>query len=196
MKRIVTAALLGAALLVLPASASADVLLTPYLGWNWGGSSGTEADDLKIEYDTRTTYGISVMWLGTSTLGFEADFATIPDFFEPKELDDFDVFGDNGVTTFMGNLVLGSGGGGFKPYLAGGAGLIRQRVASVDEFFDVTENSFGVNVGGGLRVGGRRVSVRGDVRYFRSLQEPEGIFNLDLADFSFWRGTVGVSLGF
>ena len=196
MTRIVTAAVLGAVLLALPASAAADVLFTPYIGWNWGGSSGTESGDIKIDYDSRSTYGLSVMWLGGTTLGFEADFATIPDFFQQRGLDGLDALGDNGVTTYMGNLVLGSGGGGFRPYLAGGLGLIRQRASSVDDVVDVSENSFGFNVGGGLRIGGRRFGVRGDVRYFRSLQEPEGILNLDLADFRFWRGTLGVTIGF
>jgi hypothetical protein len=195
MMRLVRAALLGATLLTLPTAAAADVLFTPYLGWNWGGESGTGIDDVSLSYDRRTTYGLSVMWLAGGGFGLEADFSTIPNFFEPSELEGLDVFGDNGVTTFMANLVLGGRGGGVKPYVAGGAGLLRQKVADFDDFVDISENSFGVNVGGGLRVGGSRFSVRGDVRYFRSLSDPD-ILNFDLADLSFWRGTVGVSIGF
>ena len=38
------------------------------------------------------------------------------------------------------------------------------------------------------------VGIRGDVRYFRSLQDhdPEGL-DLGLSDFHFWRASVGVT---
>ena len=193
MTRFVRAALFAAALAIMPTAASADTLITPYVGWNWGGSSGAEST--RVSFDTRTTYGGSVMWLG-SMLGFEADFSTIPNFFEPKALEGADVFGSNGVTTLMGNLVVGGKGSGFRPYLAGGMGLLRQKVADFGDFVDVSRNSFGVNVGGGMLVGSRHFSVRGDVRYFRGLDDPEDVLRLDLSDFSFWRGTLGVSFGF
>jgi hypothetical protein len=42
------------------------------------------------------------------------------------------------------------------------------------------------------------VGIRGDLRYFRSLQdnEPDGNLDLGLSGFHFWRGTVGVTFRF
>ena len=42
------------------------------------------------------------------------------------------------------------------------------------------------------------IGLRGDVRYFRSLQdnEPDDEFDVALSDFRFWRGTVGVTFRF
>lgn len=172
----------------LPATAGADLLFTPYAGVNFGGST----------VDSRTNLGGSLAWLGSSGLGLEVDFGFIPDFFEPKDLD-IDVFGANNVTTVMGNVMFGRAGGGIQPYVTAGAGLIRSRIGSFGELFDevATDNGVGVNAGAGVRVGGGRASLRGDVRYFRNLSESDLRITDDvLGDFSFWRATLGLSLGF
>ena len=54
------------------------------------------------------------------------------------------------------------------------------------------------NVGGGAHLFfGDNVGIRGDIRYFRGLQndEDDGL-DLNLTDFDFWRGTVGVTFRF
>ena len=172
----------------LPAPARADVLLTPYAGVHFGGST----------VDSRTNIGAALTWIGSSGLGLELDAAFIPDFFAPKDLD-IDLFGANNVTTVMGNIVFGRTGGGIQPYLTAGAGLIRSRIGSFGEIFDeiATDNGLGVNAGGGVRVGGGRLSLRGDVRYFRTLSGSDTALAEEvLGDFSFWRATAGVSIGF
>lgn len=169
-----------------PATARADVFLTPYAGVNFAGST----------IDKRTNVGASLTWLGSSGLGFEVDMGFIPDFFAPKDLD-LDLLGDNSVTTLMGNIVFGRGGGGIQPYVSAGAGLMRSQVGSFGEFFDATDNGLGVNAGAGVRVGGGRLSLRGDVRYFRNISDvDETILEDVLGDFSFWRATAGLSLRF
>ncbi len=169
-----------------PAPARADVFLTPYAGVNFAGST----------IDKRTNVGASLTWLGSRGLGLEVDMGFIPDFFAPKDLD-LDLLGDNSVTTLMGNIVFGRGGGGIQPYVSAGAGLMRSQVGSFGEFFDATDNGFGVNAGGGVRVGGGRLSLRGDVRYFRNISDvDETILEDVLGDFSFWRATAGLSLRF
>jgi hypothetical protein len=42
------------------------------------------------------------------------------------------------------------------------------------------------------------VGLRGDVRYFRSLQddEPDDEFDVSLGSFKFWRGSLGVTFRF
>ena len=39
-------------------------------------------------------------------------------------------------------------------------------------------------------------AVKGDLRYFRQLSDLGFFQDFELGDFSFWRGTVGVSFGF
>lgn len=174
--------------LAMAVPARADVIFTPYAGVNFAGST----------VDKRTNLGGSLAWLGSSGLGLELDFGFIPDFFEPKDLD-LDVFGDNNVTTLMGNVILGRNGGGIEPYVSAGAGLLRTRIGRFGDLFDdvATDNGLGVNAGAGLRIGSPRLSLRGDLRYFRNLTDSDLPIGDDvLGDLSFWRGTVGISIGF
>ena len=176
-----------ALVVALPASARADLLISPYAGLNFGGST----------VDKRVNLGASLAWLGSRGLGVEVDLGFIPDFFAPKDLD-IDVLGTNNVTTLMGNVVFGRPGGGLQPYVSAGGGLLRSRVASFGEIFDdvTTNNGLGVNAGAGLRIGGGRFSLLGDVRYFRTLTDVDSALDDVLGDFSFWRATGGVSLRF
>lgn len=183
MTKVLIAAVLA---LVLPASARADVLLTPYAGVNFGGGT----------VDKRVNAGASLAWIGARGLGVEVDVGFIPDFFEPKDTTiDYPA---NHVTTLMGNVVLARWIGGVQPFLVAGAGLMRSNVASFGDFFDdvTTENSLGVNAGGGVRIGGGRFSVRGDVRYFRALSDVDIALQDVLADFGFWRATGGLTIRF
>ena len=188
MRKLLIASVFAAAVVAaLPASARGDILLTPYAGVNFGGST----------VDKRANLGASLAWLGSSGLGFEVDLGFIPDFFAPKDLD-IDVLGTNNVTTLMANVVFGRSGGGIQPYVSAGGGLMRSKVASFGELFDdiTTDNGLGVNVGAGLRVGGGRFSLRGDVRYFRTVTDAEATLQDVLGDFAFWRATAGISIGF
>lgn len=187
MRKILLASASALALvLAVPAEARADLFLTPYAGVNFAGST----------IDKRTTLGASLTWLGARGVGFEVDMGFIPDFFAPKDLD-LDLFGDNSVTTLMGNIVVGRGGGGIQPFVSAGAGLMRSQVGSFGEFFDATDNGFAVNAGAGVRVGGGRLSLRGDVRYFRNITSADDVVLQDvLGDFSFWRATAGIAIKF
>ena len=116
---------------------------------------------------------------------------------------DFD-FGDSNVTSIMGNVVVGvpiggQTGGGIRPYASGGIGLLKTRVDGGDLFDDFNRNDLGINVGGGVQgYFTDTIGIRGDIRYFRSLEDDEadGEFDLGLADFDFWRATVGVTFRF
>lgn len=171
----------------LPTTARADILLTPYAGINFAGST----------IDKRANLGASVAWLGSSGLGFEVDLGFIPDFFADKSLD-LDYLGTNNVTTLMGNVVFGRSGGGLQPYVSAGGGLLRSKVASFGELFDgvTTDNGLGVNAGAGVRVGSGRLSLRSDVRYFRTLTDVDFALKDVLGDFNFWRATGGITIAF
>lgn len=189
-----------------PAKASADWLFTPFVGMNFGGS-GTFSDsfgEFDDEFEKRSTFGASLAWMGGGALGFEVDFGYAPNFFESTAGDGDFEYGDSNVTTLMANVVLGAPvggqtGGGIRPYASGGVGVIRSRIDDVGDIFGDAKNNLGMNVGGGI-VGffSDNVGLRGDVRYFRSLQdeEPDNDFDIALGSFSFWRGSVGVTFRF
>lgn len=182
-----------AVVVALPSTARADTFLTPYIGSTFAAKYSL------AEPPSKFVYGADVMWLGTSGLGFEVDFAYHPNFFEPGDDEQFfDFDSDGNVVTLMGNVVFGYKGGGIQPYITGGVGLMRSNIEDVEGFIDdISDSAFGLNAGGGLRVGGSRFGVRGDLRYFRQLSDVNfGDVDIDLGDFSYWRGTVGVSFGF
>ncbi|MGE0704877.1 MAG: outer membrane protein [Vicinamibacterales bacterium] len=204
MNRLLAAALMVIALVV-PRTASADWLFTPFAGVNFGGDADFgEFDDFDDEFEKRMNVGASLAWMGAGIAGVEFDFGWSPNFFENTVgPGDFE-FGDSNVTTLMANIVLGvpvggQSGLGFRPYVTGGAGLLRSSISG-DEFFDdLDTNDFGVNVGGGFHAFFTDViGIRGDVRYFRSLQddEPDDELDLALSDFEFWRATAGLTFRF
>lgn len=187
LKALATCALAATLSVVNVSAARADWLLTPYLGVTFGGDSDKE----------QVNYGLSAAFLGNGVFGFELDAAITPNFFDT----DSGIIDDSNVSTVMGNLMLSVPGAGpsFRPYAAAGVGLIRLKATSVGNLFDVDDNSFGLNVGGGvLAQFNSRVGMRGDVRYFRSFRDSdddEGV-DLDLSGFNFWRGTLGVTFRF
>ena len=180
--------LVAALLLVVgPASARADWLFIPNMGTGFGGDL-PKADKL--------TYGASIGWMGAGILGWEADLAYTPQFFEN---------GTDNVSTVMGNLIVGvpvggQHGKGVRPYLAGGVGLMKTRVQDATQLFNVDNNSFGYDLGGGVMgFVSDHIGLRGDVRYFRDFQNTSStdhnvdLANLAVGNFDFWRGTIGLA---
>jgi opacity protein-like surface antigen len=205
-KLLMTTVLVITASAAAPSKASADWLFTPFVGVNWGGSANFgDVGDFEDEFEKRGNFGASLAYMGAGIVGFEVDFGWAPNFFENTTgPGDFD-FGDSNVTTLMANLVVGAPiggqtGPGLRPYASGGVGLIRSRIGDAGDFFDnPSTNDFGFNVGAGVTgFFTDNIGVRGDLRYFRSLQdeEPDDEFDLSLSDFNFWRGTVGVTFRF
>ena len=190
--------LIGALALVLPVSASAQSwFVSPFVGANFGGSANfgdfPDADD---EVERRLDFGATVGW-NPNVVGFEVDFGWSPNFFEDTSGDRNFEFGDSNVTTFMTNLLITAPPGtGLRPYVSSGLGLIRAQIESDGLFNDLSTNDLGVNIGAGIN--GQfsdNVGIRGDLRYFRSLQdnEPDNDLDLSLGNFDFWRGTVGLT---
>lgn len=190
------------AVLTIAAPARADWLLTPFIGMNFGGDAAFgDVGDFEDNLEKKTVFGGTFTWMGGGIIGAEADFGFAPNFFENTSGDaDFD-FGDSNLTTLMGNVVIGipvggQRGAGVRPYLSTGLGLIRSSIEGGELFDDLSASDLGVNVGGGAHVFfNDRIGLRGDIRYFRSLQddEPDDDLDLGLADFQFWRATVGVT---
>jgi opacity protein-like surface antigen len=191
--------LVGAlALMLVPVSASAQSwFVSPYVGANFGGSASfgdfPEVDD---EIERRVDFGVTLGW-NPQVVGFEVDLGWSPNFFADTAGDANFEFGDSNVTTLMGNLLISAPPGtGLRPYLSTGVGLIRANITSEGLFNDLSTNDLGVNIGGGIN--GQftdNVGIRGDLRYFKSLQdnEADNDFDLALGSFDFWRGTVGLT---
>jgi hypothetical protein len=185
----------------MPSAASADWLFTPFLGSTYGGSANVGGPDeaFKDEFERKLNYGASLAWLGGGVLGFEVDFGYSPNFFGVSDNDSsINFVGDGNVTTLMGNLVASAPLGGVRPYASGGIGLISTRVDNAGQFFDkASTNDLGLDLGGGVMFLAGNVGLRGDLRYFRSMQnnDSNGV-DLALGDFRFWRGTVGVTFKF
>ena len=112
---------LALALTALPSTARGQVILTPFAGATFSG------DAPKSQLST----GASLLFMGP-VAGLELEAGFTPDFF--AESDEILFVGDSNVTSLMANLVIGVGAGPVRPYLTGGAGLLRSRV-DPDDFF-------------------------------------------------------------
>lgn len=204
-KWLVTAAIFAVASAAAPRTASADWTLTPFVGWNFGGSAdvnGGGGSTFSNKFEKKLDYGASLTGMGAGPIGFEVDFGYSPNFFETSTTTSgFRFTSKSNVTTLTGNVVVGGHTGPVRPYVVAGVGLLRTNVQDVAGEFSVnSKNDFGLDVGGGVMgFFSNNVGLRGDVRYFRGFRgtsdsdNPSGIA---LSDFKFWRGSLGVSFKF
>jgi opacity protein-like surface antigen len=195
-----------------PSTARADWMFTPYVGGIFGGVG-----------EGNWTYGGALGWMGDGILGVEADlgFNAKTDFFNADDADLLGIdrdFLEAGVTTLMGNVLVGYPFGGtngnFNPYLIGGIGWFRTNVNTTDDLFDFDshDNNFGMDLGAGaFGFMNDRWGFRGDVRWYYSFEQPSLDFDLlDIGvvnrvdvptvnlisvdvDRHFWRATGGVT---
>ena len=138
--------------------------------------------------------------MGAGIIGWEADLAYTPEFFESGD-GDVDLIDNSNAVTAMFNAVIGvpvggQRGGGFRPYISGGAGLLQTNVEDSRSLFTVNNSEFGLNIGAGAYgFVSDHIGLRGDVRYFRALTDPneDNEFDIGFGNFDFWRGTAGVT---
>jgi len=176
------------AVMVLGATtARAEVMITPFAGVAFGG----------VTERSRGTYGVALGFLGQGVVGFEAEFATTPDFFGDSTQGS--VFTQNNVVTLMGSVLLAVPAGPVRVYGAAGAGLMKTRLEDPDRLFDINSNDFGINVGGGL-IGyvGSHAGLRADIRYFRDVSDinAAGSFDLGFGKVDYWRAVGGLTFKF
>jgi opacity protein-like surface antigen len=201
-KLFVTASLALIAFTASPASASADWLFTPFIGSTFGGSANIAGggDSFKNDFERKLNWGASLAWLGSGGVGLELDFGYSPNFFRTDPSSHgINFVGDGNVTTAMANLIVGASHGGVRPYVSGGAGLLKSKVDDVGQFFgSIDSTDFGFNAGAGLAgFFSENVGLRGDIRFFRSVRDTSNSgIDLELGQFKFWRGTVGITFKF
>ncbi|MDQ3068659.1 MAG: porin family protein [Acidobacteriota bacterium] len=174
-----------------PIRADAEWFISPFIGAAFGG---------RVPDAPKIDYGASGGWMGR-VVGFEIDVSHRPDFFKANDVPDF-LLSESSVTTVMFNGLyrVPIGWERVRPYAAAGIGLLRTRIGGGDDFVRGSGSNVGFNLGGGVMGDlGDRLALRGDVRYFRDLQELEGeseFFSLGNDKLDFWRATVGVAFRF
>jgi len=185
--------LAGFVLALSPASARADWLFTPHVGSTFGSD------------ESAFTYGASIGWMGAGVLGWETEFAFTPGFLDidatDDDIDDFDadLIDDQAFSVMFNGIVGvpigGTSGAGFRPYFAGGVGWFQTTIESDELLFDESSDKFGFSLGGGAMGYFGNVGLRGDLRYYQTLSDSnvDNDLGLEIGDYDFWRGTVGVT---
>lgn len=186
-----------------PAPLRADVLLTPFVGGNFSGSTDTVLTNFTGE-PSRTTFGGSLATMAGGVFGIEADVGYTPRFFGV----DFEVGGvpvdvvSNNVLTATVNLTAGiplqsRGGPGVRPFAVAGIGLIRQQFDVVGGLASYQANDLGYDIGGGVMLFfSRNIGLRGEVRHFRTLggDAVSDLLDFEPGAFNFTRASVGITL--
>jgi Outer membrane protein beta-barrel domain len=199
---LLTAGALALATFVCAVPARADVMFTPFVGANVGGSATSSPLADFVGSASRTTFGGSIALMSGGVFGIEADVGYTPRFFGTDvELGGIPIsLARNNVLTAMVNLTAGvplqGGGVGIRPYAVGGVGLIRQQLSAAAGLVRYDANDLGYDIGGGVVLFvSRNVGIRGDVRHFRSIGANGVIDLIDLQPgaFNYTRATVGVT---
>lgn len=193
---------LGALLLILaPASAGAQAIVTPVFGAAIGGDT--------IEPPKKTLGGLVGFW-GDGPIGFEVDFSYFPDFF-PEGHPNGELHAVGDLVTIMGNVIVGTSVApdayGVRPYASGGIGMFQIRADEPSNLFEVRGNDLGYNVGGGvIAFLSDAVGVRGDLRFFQDLRDKDkdlaaesrhsGQALVRFGRFNFFRASAGVTFRF
>jgi len=193
MRRIVVITAL--ALAAVPSAARAQGYLAPALGVTFGNPSA----------QGRANFVADLGWLSRQPVGVELDVMYAPSFFGSDG-----PYGQNSVTTVMGNVIFaGSGGGGYgrryggrssvRPYVSGGFGVMHETVNVPATSGTISNTDLGVNLGlGVMAVNRRQIGLRAEVRYFRDLVDNNSgnTTNIDFGSFHFWRASIGLVLPF
>lgn len=186
-----------AMLLALPGVARADIFFVPFAGIKFGGS--TSIVDLELAANKKTlALGASVIKLTNSIIGYEVEFGSVTGYFEK---------GNQGlikpgsyVIDLTGNVLLalppGATGGGLRPYLVAGGGLIHAEAEDFFEVLQVRRTVPAITLGAGA-VGllTNNVGVRFDLRHLRSLSK-DASFGLVGRRIAYSRFTLGLLLRF
>lgn len=181
--------------------ARADFLITPYVGTVFGGSTTLLDLDVGAASAKHWTFGGSAAWLSDRILGVEADFSTVPGFFQNSDGNEL-VIGSR-VTTLTGNVIaalpLSVTRESLRPYVVGGLGLLRASAEDPIDLIGLNEslpgNWLGLQLGAGaIGLITNRAGVRFDLRHLRTLSRDTTLRGERTSKLSFWRATFGVTL--
>lgn len=180
-------------LALMPAAAHAELVLKPFGGITFGGSTTfVNLDDAAGK--AKLNLGVSTVWLG-EILGVEGDVATTAGFFSG----DKKLILRSHVATLTGNVVVALprriAQYGLRPYAVGGFGMMHVSLfdnVKAISFSDVIPTwDFGGGATGFLT---DFVGLNWDVRMFRTLRGQITGFSFGPEQLSFWRATMGVAV--
>jgi hypothetical protein len=191
-----TAVLLASLLLLSARTYAEDRQIRPFMGATFGGGT-TFVDPELVAGKANLAIGVSAVFLG-EIFGTEVEIADAPGFFESGARS---LVRGSRVTTICGNVVVAAPRRlteyALRPYLIGGAGLMRVRTTTTFNVFDVSSIIPVVDVGVGV-VGflTNRVGVSWDVRRFESVarDSSKGGLAFGSEHLSFWRATMAVAI--
>jgi hypothetical protein len=183
LRRCVIASMAGA-LFVAAVPARAEIILTPFYGKAFGGSTDS----------SRTTYGGALGFLGGGVFGFEGEFAYVKDFAGDAPAD---TLASNKVQSLSANFMIAMPAGQVRVYGTGGVSLIRPDLKTREGFVVVNEDKVGYNVGGGVILFfSDHAGLRGDIRFFRTFGDFQAGEVVSVGKLDYWRGVVGLTLKF
>jgi len=193
--------LLVLSLVALPSTARADFFVVPFAGVKFGGS--TSIIDLELAAGKKKLeLGVAAVKISNGILGYEAEFGNIAGFFANSETSLSTPGGlikpGSYVNDLTGSLVLtlppGATGGGLRPYVVVGGGLIHAEAEDFFEVLQVRRTVPAINLGAGaIGMLTNNVGVRFDVRHLRSLSK-DASFGLVGRRIAYSRFTLGLVL--
>lgn len=175
-----------------------DLFAVPFAGVKFGGD--TSIVDLEIAAGRTTfTLGASLSVLGDGWLGYEADFAYLPGFFENDNSLPLIKPGSYALD-LTGAVILalpeGVTRGGLRPYGIFGLGLINAQAQDLLEIFLVrrTVPAFKIGIGAQALLLTNNVGIRFDLRHVRSFTGDDGSLARVGRRISYSRFTLGLLL--
>ena len=172
---------------VAPTRARADGYVNP-----WIGVTGVSSND-----NGQPAFGVTTGYMGAGVFGFEADFGYSPNFFGVNDNVD-----RSSALTITGDAILGipiggTHGAGVRPFVSGGFGLMRTSTDR-DTFLDDSRSNNGLCYDFGVGMMGffaQHIGLRGDLRYFRTLEDVDRLSGFDFTPgkLRFWRVSGGVT---
>jgi hypothetical protein len=179
---------------LLTPAAAAETQIKPFVGAAFAGN--TTFVDLEGAAGRRHgTIGVSVTWL-RDLFGVDVDVARMPGFFQSGEKEP-PLVQSSGVTTLTGNVVLTLPRRlteyTLRPYLLGGAGLMRVGIDDVFDAVPISETLVAMDVGVGVTgFLTNRFGVSWELRRFSTFSREAPIRGNSLGpeDLSFWRASM------
>ena len=187
-----TVAVAAGLLLLSARTGAADRQIRPFAGATFGGGT-TFVDPADAIGRPHPAIGVGAVFLG-ELFGAEVEVFDAPGFFEYGTKD---LVRSSRVTVLTGSVIVAAPHRvteySLRPYLVGGAGLMRVRTTTAFNVFDVSTVIPAIDVGvGAVAFVTNRVGVSWDLRRFQSVGDNPASGGLSFGEqhLSFWRAAM------